>query len=179
MVWEFDDYLAEVASPVATDEFLIVATSFGAVACFDSKTGEELWVHDFDEGFYASPVIAGDLVYLMDMNGLTHIVKAAREFQLVAQSRFLLGERLDPRSLLQQLELGLADVLPQQERSLLQGIHDTVGIGLDQRRQSIEEFHGHLSSPSRYLRSPTRPALYPRDCSCLSRAGAMTRFPVG
>ena len=86
LAWEFDDYLAEVASPVATADFLIVATSFGAVACFDSKTGEELWVHDFDEGFYASPIIAGDLVYLMDMNGLTHIAKAAREFQLVAQS---------------------------------------------------------------------------------------------
>ena len=81
--WEFDDYLAEVASPIATDEYLIVATSYGGVACFHSKTGDELWLHDFDEGFYASPVLAGELVYLMDMNGLTHIVKADREFQLV------------------------------------------------------------------------------------------------
>ena len=91
LAWEFDDYLAEVASPVATGEFLIVATSYGAVACFDSKTGEELWVHDFDEGFYASPVLVGDLVYLMDMNGLMHIVKAGREFQSVGQCP--LGEK--------------------------------------------------------------------------------------
>jgi outer membrane protein assembly factor BamB len=91
IAWEFDDYLAEVASPLATDEYLIVATSYGGVACFDSKTGEELWLHDFDEGFYASPVMAGGLVYLMDMKGLTHIVKLGREFQLVGSCA--LGEQ--------------------------------------------------------------------------------------
>lgn len=91
IAWEFDDYLAEVASPVATDEFLIVATSYGGVACFHSKTGEELWLHDFDEGFYASPVLAGGLVYLTDMKGLTHIVKLGREFQLVGSCA--LGEQ--------------------------------------------------------------------------------------
>lgn len=91
IVWEFDDYLAEVASPVATNEFLIVATSYGAVTCFHSKTGEKLWVHDFDEGFYASPVLAGEFVYLMDMKGLTHIVKPGREFQLVGSCA--LGEQ--------------------------------------------------------------------------------------
>ena len=91
MVWEFDDNLAEVASPVATSELLIVATSFGAVACYESKTGEELWLHDFDEGFYASPVLVGEHVYLMDMNGLMQIFKAGREFQLVDSCP--LGER--------------------------------------------------------------------------------------
>ena len=91
MAWEFDDYLAEVASPVATDEYLIVATSYGGVACFDSKTGEEFWLHDFDEGFYSSPVMAGGFVYLMDMKGLTHIVRLGREFQLVGSCA--LGEQ--------------------------------------------------------------------------------------
>ena len=85
MVWEYDEYLAEVASPVATSEFLFVATSYGTVACVQSKTGEELWFHDFDEGFYASPVLAGGLVYLMDRRGLMHIFNADREFQLVGQ----------------------------------------------------------------------------------------------
>jgi len=91
IAWEFDDYLAEVASPVATGEYLVVATSYGGVACFDSKTGEELWLHDFDEGFYASPVLADGLVYLMDMKGLMHIVKLGREFQLVGSRA--LGEQ--------------------------------------------------------------------------------------
>jgi len=90
MAWEFDDYLAEVASPVATSEFLVVATSYGTVACFDSKTGEELWFHDFDEGFYASPILVGDLVYLVDRSGLTHILKLGREFEQTG--RCALGE---------------------------------------------------------------------------------------
>ncbi|MDP6776060.1 MAG: PQQ-binding-like beta-propeller repeat protein [Candidatus Latescibacteria bacterium] len=91
MVWEYDDNLAEVASPVATSEYLVVATSFGAVACYESKTGEELWLHDFDEGFYASPILVGELVYLMDMNGLMHIFRLGREFRQIAECP--LGER--------------------------------------------------------------------------------------
>jgi hypothetical protein len=95
---------------------------------------------------------------------------------LALKPRLLLGERLGARSLLEQLELGLAEVLPQQERALLQGVDDTVGVRLDQRRNPVDPFHGHLHF-LRYLRSPARPSLYPSDCSCLISAGAIVRLP--
>ena len=92
IIWEFDDDLSEVSSPVATDKFLIVPTSWGTVSCFNSKTGERYWYHDFDDGFYSSPVIAGDLVYLADMLGNFLIFKAAEEFELVSTCE--MGERV-------------------------------------------------------------------------------------
>jgi outer membrane protein assembly factor BamB len=86
VVWETEDDLSEVSSLLATPEYLIMATSFGPVTCFNAKTGEVYWMHEFEEGFYSSPVLAGKHIYLMDMNGLTHIIELGREFNLLSQA---------------------------------------------------------------------------------------------
>jgi len=89
--WEYEDDLSEVSSPLATDEYLFVATSFGPVSCFDNKSGEVLWIQEFDDGFYSSPILAGGNVYLMDVQGVMHIFKPGNEFNLVNDAR--LGEK--------------------------------------------------------------------------------------
>jgi outer membrane protein assembly factor BamB len=90
-VWQDNEFLPEVASPVATEDHLFVATSFGAVACYDTKTGKVVWEHYFDYGFYASPIIADGNIYLMDVAGVTHIFKPKGVFELIASSP--LGEK--------------------------------------------------------------------------------------
>lgn len=91
LAWEYIDDLSEVSSPLATKDFVFMAASYGTVSCFDSKTGERFWYHDFDEGFYSSPILVGDNVYLIDMFGVTFIFKAGKEFQLLGQNA--LGEK--------------------------------------------------------------------------------------
>jgi len=91
IAWEYEDDISEVCSPLATKDFVFMGTSFGSVSCFNSKTGEKYWLHDFDRGFYSSPVLVGDNVYLMDMNGAMHIFKAGNRFQLIATNE--LGEK--------------------------------------------------------------------------------------
>jgi len=86
IVWEDNEYLPEVASPLATDELLFVATSYGAIACYAAETGDILWEHEFDYGFYSSPILVGDKVYMMDQAGVTHILKADKEFTIIEQS---------------------------------------------------------------------------------------------
>jgi outer membrane protein assembly factor BamB len=91
VAWEYEDDLSEVASPLATKEFVFIATSYGSVACLNSKTGERYWVNEFDHGFYSSPILVGDTVYLMDRKGMMFIVKAAKQFQLIRKND--LGEK--------------------------------------------------------------------------------------
>jgi outer membrane protein assembly factor BamB len=91
LAWEYEDDLSEVSSPLATKDFLIMASSYGSVSCFNSKTGERYWIHDFDRGFYSSPILVGDKVYLMDMNGVVYIFKADKKFQLISTCE--LGEK--------------------------------------------------------------------------------------
>jgi outer membrane protein assembly factor BamB len=90
VVWEYIDDLSEVSSPVAGGGMVFMAASFGVLSCIDGRTGERYWYQDYDEGFYSSPVLAGDLIYLTDMSGVTFIIKAAREYEEVGRCE--LGE---------------------------------------------------------------------------------------
>ncbi len=88
--WEDDEYLSEAASPVAYNGLLYLATSYGVLVCYDTKTGEKQWEKEFDEGFYSSPMIAEGKLYIVDLAGVTHIIKAGREGTVIAASE--LGE---------------------------------------------------------------------------------------
>ncbi len=93
VLWEAYDYLSDVPSPVATDKYLFVVTSYGLVACYDALSGELYWEHEFDNGFYASPILVDEKIYLMDRAGTMHIFKADKVFVSVATSK--LGEKSD------------------------------------------------------------------------------------
>ncbi len=90
IVWENDEYLPEVASPVESDGLLFIATSFGVFACYDAMTGVKYWEHDGNEGYYASPMIADGKVYAIDMGGTMHIFALSKELKVLGEPK--LGE---------------------------------------------------------------------------------------
>ncbi|HAF31063.1 MAG TPA: dehydrogenase [Bacteroidales bacterium] len=79
-LWEKFDYLSDVPSPVATDKYLFLATSYGVVVCHDAKTGDLLWEKEFGGGFYSSPILVENKIYLIDKEGITHVFKADKEY---------------------------------------------------------------------------------------------------
>ena len=90
MAWEFIDDLSEVSSPLASGDYLVLAASYGSLSCFNNKTGERHWIEEFDEGFYSSPILAGDRVYLINMSGKTTIFKLGETYELIKENA--LGE---------------------------------------------------------------------------------------
>ena len=91
IAWESDEFLPEVSSPLAVNGLLYVATSYGVFACYDAKTGTKNWSQEYGDAFYSSPVYADGKVYITDMSGKTHIVKATKEYQLIGTPE--LGEK--------------------------------------------------------------------------------------
>jgi len=91
IVWENNEYLPEVASPVVSNGLVFIATSYGVLVCYDAKTGEKCWEKDFGQGFYASPVIADGKLYALDTEGTMHILKVDREGALIGEPQ--LGEK--------------------------------------------------------------------------------------
>jgi len=87
ILWENNEYLSDVPSPVANANYLIVVTSAGEVACYHPKTGEKYWSHDFTAPTYSSPKLVGDKVYLMDKKGCMHIFKADKTFVLLGEPK--------------------------------------------------------------------------------------------
>jgi len=93
IVWEDNMFTSDVSSPVATENYLFIATGNGDVACYDAIAGDTLWTHYFMDQFYASPVIAEEKVYILDRSGVMHIVKAGPKFEIIAEPA--LGEPSD------------------------------------------------------------------------------------
>ncbi|MFC2124371.1 PQQ-binding-like beta-propeller repeat protein [Bacteroidota bacterium] len=90
ILWETNEYLPEVASPVAAKGMVFVATSYGVIACYDAGNGEILWEHECDQGLYASPMIADGKVYFLDMDGIMHIFNVDKTLTLLGEPQ--LGE---------------------------------------------------------------------------------------
>lgn len=90
LLWQWDESLPDSASLLATEEVVIIPTAFGVVTCLDSKTGEVLWEHEFDDGFCSSPVLVNDLAYMIDLSGSMYAFSAGRKFELFG--RFDVGE---------------------------------------------------------------------------------------
>ncbi len=68
-----------------------MATSYGVLVCYDTKTGEKYWEKEFNDGFYSSPMIADGKLYIMDMGGITHIIKTDKVGTIIAEPE--LGEK--------------------------------------------------------------------------------------
>jgi outer membrane protein assembly factor BamB len=90
ILWENSDFLSDVPSPVATDQYLFLVTSYGTAVCYDAKTGTKYWEHDFGNPVYSSPMLAEGRLYIQNKQGVMFIVKADKEFKLISQAN--LGE---------------------------------------------------------------------------------------
>ncbi len=84
VVWEATDMIPGIATPLVVGDYLIGGLGDGGMVCYDVKTGEELWLEDSDEGFYASPIFAEGRVYLADRAGTMHIFTPGAEYKAIA-----------------------------------------------------------------------------------------------
>ncbi|MDT8388936.1 MAG: PQQ-binding-like beta-propeller repeat protein [Lentisphaeria bacterium] len=90
ILWTWDEALPDVASPVAANGKVWLATSAGEVICLQGKTGRVVYRKEFDHGFYASPIVNGDRIYLTDLTGETIVFGTGDTFETLGGGR--LGE---------------------------------------------------------------------------------------
>lgn len=84
IVWQFYDSLPDISSPLATDTFFYLLTSRGEIICLRSENGEVAWVHENEEPFFASAVLVGDRVYVVDKAGNVFIFKNTDTYEEIA-----------------------------------------------------------------------------------------------
>ena len=90
IVWRTNKGVSYVPSPIAEGDYFLVVSDGGIAHCFVAKTGEIAWSQRLGE-HHASLVSAGSLVYFLNDNGVTHVVRPGPTFDLVAKNE--LGER--------------------------------------------------------------------------------------
>ena len=96
LLWESDEYLSDIPSPVATAKYLFLPTSYGMMVCYDAKTGTKYWEKDFATPTYASPMLADGNIFQMDKKGVMHIFKADKTYTTVTESPLGEGSSCTP-----------------------------------------------------------------------------------
>lgn len=75
-----------VPSPTLVGDRLFVVNDFGIASCLNAQTGEFLWQDRIRDKFSASGVEAGGHLYFPSETGVTYVLKAADQFEIVAQN---------------------------------------------------------------------------------------------
>ena len=96
LLWESDEYLSDIPSPVATAKYLFMPTSYGMMVCYDAKNGTKYWEKDFTTPTFASPMFVDGNIYLMDKKGMMHIFKADKIYTSVSESPLGEGSACTP-----------------------------------------------------------------------------------
>lgn len=92
VVWQTKEGAFYVPSPVCTDDFLFSTMTSGKVHCIEVATGKILWAESLGRQ-YASPVLAGGLVYMPNDEGIITVIKPGPVFEVVSKNP--MGERMN------------------------------------------------------------------------------------
>ena len=88
ILWQSDECVPEVCSPVIYNDKLFALTDTGMMACCDVTTGAVLWNKRLSAGRYLSSLVAGDgKVYASNVKGLTVVIAADSEFKVLAENK--------------------------------------------------------------------------------------------
>jgi outer membrane protein assembly factor BamB len=90
LVWRSPRSGPHVPTPILVGDLLFMFNDMGIATCLEADTGSLVWQDRIDDCFSASPVAAGDRIYVPGESGVTYVVKAGRE--LVVLSRNDMGE---------------------------------------------------------------------------------------
>lgn len=75
-----------VPSPIASGDYILVAGDGGVCYCFDAATGEIQWRERLGRHYSASLVSAGGVVYFLDDDGVTKVVKPGPKLEVISEN---------------------------------------------------------------------------------------------
>lgn len=91
IVWKLDrDTSYAPSALLLKDKIYFLKSNNGILSCFDAKTGKEFYSRQRLEGIgniYTSPVAAQDRFYVLGQKGLTYVVKAGENFEVLAKNQ--------------------------------------------------------------------------------------------
>ncbi len=94
-VWKREDMGVFVTSPAAYAGRVYLLRHRGAVVCLDPANGKTVWSGAFPENrapYYASPVIAGGMLYAAREDGVVFAARVGEKFELLGENP--MGERI-------------------------------------------------------------------------------------
>lgn len=94
-LWNTDDFGVYVASPVAYEGTVYLLRHKGGLVAVDPETGKPHWEEVFPraaDAYYASPVIAGGILYAAREDGVVFAARVGEKFELLSETA--MGEQI-------------------------------------------------------------------------------------
>jgi outer membrane protein assembly factor BamB len=73
-VWKVEDGVPDATSPVTDGERVYTVSSEGMLNCLALETGKVVWTHEFQDSFYASPLLVGQTLLLVSRDGTLYLL---------------------------------------------------------------------------------------------------------
>ena len=86
ILWENESEMPDICSPVANEEFVWTLITQGLLGCYRVADGEEVYTHDIEDNFQASPTLVGDRIYLPAEDGTMLIIGAGGEYKEIKRN---------------------------------------------------------------------------------------------
>ena len=84
-LWTSREVGRVVGTPIVKDGLLYVADLGGTVHCLEAATGAHLWKHETNDEIWGSLLLAGDRLYVGNIEGVMTVLRAGRRKELLAQ----------------------------------------------------------------------------------------------
>ena len=84
-VYRIDRGAPYVPTPVLRGDRLFMVDDKGIASCVNAKTGEQIWMKRIGGNFGASPLLVGDTLLLISLDGQATLLKASDEYQTLGK----------------------------------------------------------------------------------------------
>jgi len=101
--WICSEATPSWASPMSHRGFAYWVNRSGVVFCINVETGELVYTKRIKQSAWATPVGVGNRVYIFGKQGLTTVIKAGSEFEIIAENELWTAEA-PPKNNLPQTE---------------------------------------------------------------------------
>jgi outer membrane protein assembly factor BamB/HEAT repeat protein len=85
LLWTSRDVGRVVGTPIAKDGLLYVGDLAGTIHCLDAATGAHVWKYETNAAIWGSLLLAGDRLYVGNVDGTMTVLRAGRQQQLLGQ----------------------------------------------------------------------------------------------
>ena len=85
LLWTSREVGRVVGTPIAKDGLLYIGDLGGTIHCLEAATGAHVWKHETNEPIWGSLLLAGDRLYVGNVEGSMSVLRAGRRKQLLGQ----------------------------------------------------------------------------------------------
>jgi len=85
LLWTSREVGRVVGTPIANDGLLYVGDLGGTMHCLDAATGAEVWRHETNGAIWGSLLLAGDRLYVGNVEGRMTVLRAGRHKELLGE----------------------------------------------------------------------------------------------